>query len=284
MEIQSLKKNNRLGRGLDSLLGPVSRTEIRVLSLDIEKIIPNKKQPRKHFEKTELEGLSQSIKNGGVLQPILVQPRGNTYEIISGERRWRAATQAGLHKIPAIIKNPKPKEASLWALIENLQRSDLSPLEEARAYKMILQEQGVSQEELAKSLGISRSSLTNSLRLFQLDPKVQGYLEKGQISFSQAKEILSFKNPKEQRDLAERCIKESLTVRSLVKLQKKRSPSKKRKTLPIWISKSLHRLEQIFFRKVQIDISSKQRGKVSFVFNSEEELKDLLDKLGRVKK
>ena len=284
MEIQSLKKNNRLGRGLDSLLGPSPRTEIRVLSLDIEKVFPNKSQPRKHFEKTSLDGLSQSIKNHGVLQPLLVQSKGDGYEIIAGERRWRAATQAGLHKIPVIVKNPKPKESSLWALLENIQRKDLNPLEEARAYKIILQERGIGQEELSKALGFPRSSLANSLRLLQLDPKVQKYLETQQISFSQAKEILSLKNPKEQREAAERCIKGKLTVRSLVKIYKKRVPSKKQKSLPLWISKSISHVEQIFSRKIKIDFSSKQKGKLSFIFNSEEDLRDLLDKLWRIKK
>ncbi len=284
MEIQSLKKNDRLGRGLDSLLGPSSKTSLQVLLLGIEKIFPNQSQPRKKFEKADLEGLCQSIKNHGVLQPILVQAKGGSYEIIAGERRWRAATQAGLHKIPAIVKTPKPKEAPLWALLENLQRKDLNPLEEARAYKTLLQEQKLSQEELAKTLGLSRSSLTNSLRLLQLDQKVQEFLEQGQISFSQAKEILSFKDPKKQRELARQCIKGGLTVRSLVGLYKKTKTSKKQKLLPPWVSKSLSRLEQIFFRKVRLDFSSQQKGKLSFTFDSEEELKDLLSKLQEIRK
>jgi len=278
MEFQSLKKNSRLGRGLDSLLGPP--IELKALSLDIEKIHPNQHQPRRHFEAKDLEGLQESIKNHGVLQPILVQAKGEHYEIIAGERRWRAALKAGLHKIPAIVKNPTKQEAPLWALLENLQRKDLNPLEEAKAYKMILESQGIKQSDLAKTLGISRSALTNSLRLLKLDKQVQNHLEQGQISLSQAKELLSLKSLEQQRQLASKCIQKKLTVRSLVKIQKTKT-----QPLPYWVTQSLSRLEQIFFRKVQIKMPSNQKqGRLSFVFHSEEELKDLLKKLGETKK
>ncbi|MGI9548356.1 MAG: ParB/RepB/Spo0J family partition protein [Bdellovibrionales bacterium] len=278
METQSVNKKNRLGRGLDSLLGPSLSSEQQVLSLDIEKVFPNKKQPRKDFDKAGIEALSKTIKKEGVLSPILVQAKGENYEIIAGERRWRASLQAGMHKIPAIIKSPKAGEAPLWALIENLQREDLNPIEQARAYELILKEQGLNQEKLAQAVGVSRSSLTNSLRLLQLDPKVQEYIEVGKISFGQAKEILKEKNQQKQRKLAEQCTQNKLTVRSLAGLGRKKKPAKA--TIPFWVSKSLSRLEKIFSNRVQIDFSSRQKGKISFTFHSEEELKGLLNKLG----
>ena len=278
METQSVNKKTRLGRGLDSLLGPSISSHLQVLSLDIEKVAPNKKQPRKEFDKKSLEELSQSIKKQGLLQPILVQAKGENYEIIAGERRWRASLQAGMHKISAIVKSPNPGEAAIWALIENTQREDLNPIEEARAYEGVLKEQNLNQEKLAQMMGISRSSLANSLRLLHLDSKVQAHIETGKISFSQAKEILKEKDQQKQRKLAEQCIQNKLTVRSLVGLSRKKRPTKA--SIPFWVSKSLSRLEKIFSNRVQIDFSSRQKGKISFTFHSEEELKGLLNKLG----
>ena len=207
-------KKNRLGRGLDVLLGSPKEGH-QVLSLDIEKVYPNRAQPRKDFDKESLEELCASIKKNGVLQPILVQKLGDKYQIIAGERRWRAVCMAGLHKIPALVKTPDSGQKSVWALIENLQREDLNPMEKARAFKKIIDEENVSQEALAVSLGQSRSSLTNFLRLLQLDGEVQELVEAKKISFAQAREILSFKSPKKQREIAKACLKKNLTVRDI---------------------------------------------------------------------
>ena len=268
-------KNNRLGRGLDALLGPANKGLHPNLLLDIEKIQPNKKQPRTAFDKKSIEKLSASIKANGVLQPILVQKKGESYQIIAGERRWRAAGLAGLRKIPAIIREPKPEQKALWALIENMQREDLNPIETAKAFKKIMDENHFSQEVLAKKLGLARPSLTNSLRLLQLDQEVQQLVEDKKISFAQARELLRFKSPKEQREMARRAIKKSLTVKNLSsKAAKKHSE----KHLPFWAKKALSHLEKRFSQKLNLNYS-KGKGRLTFSFRSEAELKNLLNQL-----
>ena len=267
-------KNNRLGRGLSALLGS-SQDSYQVLSLDIEKIYPKKDQPRTIFDKEKLKELCESIKKNGVLQPILVQKKGNDYQIIVGERRWRAVCMAGLRKIPAIVKNPEPYQSSLWALIENIQRENLSPIEEARAIRQIMDEKNLSQETLAKSLGRSRSSLANSLRLLNLDPEVQQMVETKKISFAQARELLRFKSPKEQRKMARVCLKRSLTVKSLSREARRKNSENDR---PFWVEKILSHLERQFSRRLRLDYS-KGRGRLIFSFQSEAELKTLLNRL-----
>ena len=274
MEKKSFEKRNRLGRGLDSLLGPPSQKRgEEVLNLDIERVFPNENQPRKHFSVKEIEELSLSIARHGLLQPILVCPKGENYQIIAGERRWRATQKAGLHKIPAIVKRPSSKEETLWSLLENLQRSDLNPVEEAKAYKKLMEEEALTQEELAQALGRSRASVANQLRLLALDSQVQQWLSEGHLTFSQAREILKVKSPKEQRRLAKQCMGEKLTVRSL-----DRRVSKKTFPFPSWVEPSLLELRKKHGLNIRLDYR-KGKGKLSFLFGSEEELKNLMDRL-----
>ena len=268
-------KNNRLGRGLDALLSPVNKGLYPNLLLDIEKIQPSKQQPRTVFDTKNIEKLSASIKANGVLQPILVQKKGESYQIIAGERRWRAAGLAGLQKIPAIIREPKPEQKALWALIENMQREDLNPIEEAKAFKKIMDENHFSQEVLAKKLGLARPSLTNSLRLLQLDQEVQQLVENKKISFAQARELLRFKSPKEQREMAQRAINKSLTVKNL---SSKAAKKYKEKHLPFWAKKALSHLEKRFSQKLNLNYS-KGKGRLTFSFRSEAELKNILNQL-----
>lgn len=273
MKKKAFGKQSRLGRGLDSLLGPSMPLGQEVLSLDIERILPNENQPRKYFPKQALEELSLSIAKHGLLQPLLVRPFGENYQIIAGERRWRAAGKAGLHKVPVIVRHPDSIEETLWALLENIQRSDLNPLEEAKAYKKLMREQGLTQEELAEALGRARTSIANQLRLLTLDSKVQEWLAKGQLNFSQAREILKEKLPQNQRQLARKCMGEKLTVRGL----SRKLPSKKISP-PVWIESSLLELRKSYDWNVHLDYR-KGKGKLSFPFNSEKDLKNLLDKL-----
>ena len=265
----SSSKARRLGRGLDVLLGPApSKSE--VLLLDIEKVYPNKNQPRKRFEKQALLELSQSIKENGILQAILVKKTEEGYQIIAGERRWRAAGLAGLKNIPALLKTESAKkESHLWALVENLQRENLNPMEQAQALKKILIETGESQESLAQNLGVSRSSLANSLRLLNLDPEVQQLVFEKKLSFSQARELLQFKDFKKQREMARACLKQSLPVRKI-------AAKKKKSSLPFWIHKTVSEIEKIWNRSLKLKYS-KGKGSLSFSFKSEEELKKLLD-------
>ena len=264
----------RLGRGLDSLLGPSSSSSDSVLNLDIERVFPNENQPRKHFPARELEELAASIARHGLLQPILVRPFGENYQIIAGERRWRAVQKAGLHKIPAIVKQARVKEQTLWALLENLQRSDLNSMEEAKAYKNLLTEEGLTQEELAASLGRSRASVANLLRLLRLDPQVQTWLAEGLLTFSQAREILKAKSGTKQRQLAKQCMQRGLTVRSLSRKLSKKPP----RPSPPWLESSLSELREKYDWNIHLNYK-KAKGKISFPFKSEKELKILLDRL-----
>ena len=257
-----IDKNSRLGRGLDVLLGP-SKDEGQVLLLDVEKLYPDKNQPRKLFDKESLKRLSDSIKSNGLLQPILVQKVADQYQIIAGERRWRAACLAGQHKVPVILKKPAVHQSSLWALIENLQREDLNPIEEARAFKKVMESHKISQESLAKTLGRSRSSLANSLRLLQLDEEVQKLVETRKLSFAQARELLRFKSPKEQREMARACLRKSLTVKNL---SLKAGGKKSKDDPPFWAKKILSHLEREFSQKLHLNYS-KGRGRLAFFFS-----------------
>ena len=265
----SQAKRNRLGRGLDVLLGP-SPSKSEVLLLDIEKAFPNKNQPRKNFEKQALLELSESIKEHGVLQAILVKKTEEGYQIIAGERRWRAACMAGLKKVPAVLKkSTTKKEIDLWALVENLQREDLNPMEQAQAIQKIMEESQWNQEILAKRLGLSRPSLANSLRLLNLDPEVQQLVSDKKLSFSQARELLQFKEPKKQREMAQACLKKSLTVRKI-------AVKKQKSSLPFWIRKNLSDLEKTWNYPTKLKYFN-GKGSLSFSFKTEEELKGLLD-------
>ena len=265
------KDKDRLGRGLDFLLGPVD-SKNQILFLDIEKIHPNKEQPRKSFDKETLQGLAQSIQKNGILQAILVEKKGEGYQIIVGERRWRASCLAGLKKIPAILKaNVEKQDTALWALVENLQREDLNPIEQAHAFKKIMSETAWGQEVLAEKLGLARSSLANSLRLLNLDTEVQELVKEKKLSFSQARELLKFKDFKRQREMARLCLKKSLTVQKLKGTQKKSEQ-------PFWIKKILSQLEKKFSQNLKLTYF-KGKGSLSFSFKSEAELKQVLNQL-----
>ena len=281
MEFQNLEKNDRLGRGLSALLGPEHREGARVLSIDIDKIHPAKNQPRKRFEESALEELALSIKKHGVLQPILVKKDGAGYEIIAGERRWRAVARAGLHKIPALIKAPEKNEDHFWTLAENLQREDLNPIETARACAHILKAHNLNKQQLADLLGKKRPTLVNVLRLLQLSPAVQKQISEGRLSLGLAKELLRVQNPEEQTALGEKCFKERWTVQKLrAALESAEKPKVNRsgKAPPPWTKALTARLEKRFSRRVSLSFK-KGKGQISFPFQSEKELKTLVEKL-----
>ena len=273
MNALNKKNKDRLGRGLDFLLGPAD-PKSQILFLDIEKVHPNKEQPRKDFDKESLKDLAQSIQKNGILQAILVEKKGETYQIIAGERRWRACCLAGLKKIPAVLKaKAEKRDLSLWALIENLQREDLNPIEQALAFQKIMIESGWGQEVLAEKLALSRSSLANTLRLLNLAPEVQNLVREKKLSFSQARELLKFKDFKKQKEMAELCLKKSLTVR---KLSKQKSES------PFWLKKTVAQLEKRFSRKLKLTYFN-GKGALSFSFKNDKELKEALNQLLEVK-
>ena len=209
-----------LGRGLQTLIpvgGAVGRDEVEDVPLSL--VSPNPFQPRRAFDEAELEELANSVKAKGVLQPILVRKLGDGgYELIVGERRWRAAKLAGLKKIPAIVRPATDAEAMEMALIENLQRKDLNPVEAARAYQRLMKEFGLTQETVARTLGKERPSIANTVRLLSLQPEVQAWVESDQLSLGHAKVLLAVSDPEQQVRLGRRAVTERLSVRDLERL------------------------------------------------------------------
>ena len=205
-----------LGKGLGSLMG-TAEAETAALepdsNLKISQIVPNKDQPRKLFKEAELSELSDSIKQNGILQPLLVRKKGTKYEIVAGERRYQAAKLAGLEEVPVIIKDISDAEVFKLALIENLQRADLSPLEEARGYKQLIKERSLTQDEVAKLVSKSRSAVTNTLRLLDLPEEVQQFVEDGLITAGHARAILAVPSPEGRVKLAQKVVDEKLSVR-----------------------------------------------------------------------
>ncbi|NNU15724.1 ParB/RepB/Spo0J family partition protein [Parvularcula sp. ZS-1/3] len=207
-----------LGRGLEAILGDVPQAEPRggVDEINISDIAPDKDQPRKQFDEAELAALAESVGSRGVLQPILVRPKaGGQYTIIAGERRWRAAQRAGLHKIPALIKDVEEGASAEIALIENVQRVDLNPMEEADGYQLLADRYGKRAGEIAEAVGKSRSHVANMLRLVALPVEVRGMVTAGELSMGHARALLSAEKPIE---LAKRVVKEDLSVRATEKL------------------------------------------------------------------
>ena len=211
-----------LGRGLSALFNPASPLENDLLELGIEQIEPNPEQPRRAFNDATLEELAQSIRANGVIQPIIVRRLGESFQIVAGERRWRAAQRAGLLKVPAVIRDIKEEEVLALSLIENIQREELNPIEEAAAYKNLIEQLGLTQEEVARQVGKDRSSITNSMRLLRLPQAVQRMVEGGQLSMGHARALLALDSEEGQIELAGRVAREGLSVREverLVKLQ-----------------------------------------------------------------
>lgn len=208
------KARRGLGRGLEALLPALEiREGERVADLPIDQIDPNPYQPRKVFDEDKIGELAASIREHGVLQPIIVRPREGRYQLVAGERRWRAAREAGLTLIPGVIRDFSDTELMEIALIENIQRQDLNPMEEARAYKALMDNAGLTQETLAARLGKSRPAVANMLRLLHLDAEVQAYVESGRLSMGHARALLAISSQLQQRQIGQRIIKEGLNVR-----------------------------------------------------------------------
>ncbi|MDD4843835.1 MAG: ParB/RepB/Spo0J family partition protein [Anaerotignum sp.] len=259
-----------------------------VWELDINMIEPNRKQPRKFFEETALEELATSIQAYGVIQPIIVRKNGEYYEIIAGERRWRAAKICGLKKIPVIEKKWEDAEAFEAALVENLQREDLNPIEEAESYHRLQEIFGLSQEQISAKVGKSRSAVTNSLRLLQLDARVLNFVIENKLTGGHARALLSMTDKEHQFELAEYVIEEELSVRAteaLVKaeLNKKEKPKKeKNETISNANQKAVeNELKTIFSTKVHIN-QMKNKGKIEITYYSQEDLDRLLTIMKRM--
>ncbi len=293
-----------LGKGLDSLipnaLGETkTKKETTVKSktetteekepqtlVKITKVEPNREQPRKNFDEDALQELADSIKQFGLLQPILVQDRKDYYEIIAGERRWRAAKLAGLKEVPVIIRNYTEQEIVEISLIENIQREDLNPIEEAQAYKRLLTEFHLKQDEVAERVSKSRAAVTNSIRLLKLNEEVQRMVVDEMISTGHARALLAVENPEEQYNLAQRIFDEKLSVRDVEKLVKNlHKPAKLKKvddkTMQVIYQDIEEKLKQKLGRKVIVTSKGEGSGKIEIEFYNHEDLDRLLDVLNK---
>ena len=280
-----------LGKGLGALLGDfteVSTDQSPYRLLPIYKVEPNPDQPRQDFDQEELEALAASIMEHGIVQPLTVRESGSGYyQIIAGERRWRAARLANLNEVPAVIIEADDKKAMELALIENLQRQDLNPVEEALGYQSLMADYGLTQEETANRVGKSRPAVANALRLLNLCPEVLSVLRKGAISAGHARAILTLKDPKQQQEVAQKICALDLSVRQaemLCKNMGKPAPAKKTPDMTIdYVAECEKSLSKQLGRGVKI-VNGKRKGKFELEFYGQEDLQNLLDalmKLGR---
>ncbi len=290
-------KRGGLGKGLDSLIPegktkPISNSSKPVEKepktieqlVKISRIEPNREQPRRHFEEDALLELADSIKQFGVLQPLLVQKKGDFYEIIAGERRWRAAKLAGIKEVPVIIKDYTEQEIVEIALIENIQRENLNAIEEAMAYKRLLTEFNLKQDEVAERVSKSRTAVTNSMRLLKLDDKIQQMIVDDMISTGHARALLAIEDKEEQYNLATRIFDEKLSVREVEAIiRQMKNPKVPKATKAIensFIYKDLEeKMISAIGTKVSVNQKGKGKGKIEIEYYSEAELERIFDLL-----
>ena len=300
-------KKGGFGKGLDSLITKKESREdatqttekkrdeksIEGIIVNINKVEPNREQPRKNFDEDALVELSESIKQFGVLQPLLVQDKKDYYEIIAGERRWRAAKLAGLKEVPVIIKDLTDIEIVEYALIENIQRENLNPIEEAFAYKRLLTEFNLKQDEVAERVSKSRTAVTNSMRLLKLDERVQQMVIDDMISTGHARALLGIEDKEKQFATAQKIFDEKLSVRETEKLVKK---IQKEKDTPETAKKELdpqltticrdleEKMKHILGTKVAINQKDDKKGKIEIEYYSMDELDRIIDLFGTIQK
>lgn len=293
-------KKSGLGKGLDALIpaspkksaaqpqksikqdqnsGKSEKNGVEMLK--ITEIEPNREQPRKKFDEDSLLELADSIKQFGVIQPLIVQKRDNYYEIIAGERRWRAAKQAGVKEVPVIIKDYTNQEIMEISLIENIQREDLNPIEEALAYKRLLDEYHLKQDEVAEKVSKSRTTVTNSIRLLKLDKRVQQMVIDDMISTGHARCLISLEDLDLQYHIATRVFDEKLSVRETEKLmrdlQKEKAPKGKSEKVNSFIYKDIEeKIKAILGTKVTVDHRANNKGKISIEYYSNDELERIV--------
>ena len=278
--------NRRLGKGLgelfggdiDKVLDEITNNEKASSSeISISEIRTNPYQPRKVFDPEKLAELAESIREHGVFQPILVRRAIEGYELVAGERRLRAAKLAELQQIPAIVVDFNDTQMMEVSLLENIQREDLSPIEEAEAFKQLVDKVGYTQEELAKRVGKSRTYVTNSLRLLKLPYEVKEMVRKGELSYGQARTILSVEGEERQKALARRAVKEGLTVRQLEKLAARKIVVRKELKKDPYLEEVRHRVEDILGTSVEVG-----KKAMTIRYNSTEDLNRILEKLGAI--
>ena len=298
-------KKSGLGKGLDALIpagnkkAPVKKETEPVIiekivekkgveTLKITEVEPNREQPRKNFNEDALLELSDSIKQYGVIQPLIVQKKGDHYEIIAGERRWRAAKMAGIKEIPVIIKDYSDQQVMEISLIENIQREDLNPIEEAMAYQNLMEEFHLKQDEIAEKVSKSRTAVTNSMRLLKLDKRVQQMMIDDMISAGHARTLITIEDPDVQYNIATKIFDEKLSVREtekMVKLiQKPEVKKEKAEKVNSFIYKDIEeKIKAILGTKVTVDHRSNNKGRISIEYYSNDELERILFLLESIK-
>lgn len=277
-----------LGKGLGALISSAEFTgdSEGLKELKINEIEPNVNQPRKHFDDEKLTQLSESIKQHGIVQPIIVKKENDVYRIVAGERRWRAARLAGLSTVPVVIRELTNKQVMEIALIENIQREDLNPIEEAEAYEKLIGEYSLTQEEISNIIGKSRSAVANSLRLLNLQEKIRNYVINDEISSGHARALLSIEDKELQKKVAQEIIEKSLNVRETEKLVKKYL-SKNDKVKIVKRNEEIiqieDKLKSIFGTKVSL-INNNKKGKIMIEYYSVSELERLLELIENIGK
>lgn len=277
-------KKRVLGKGLDALF-PLPVSEGQPQQLDIDQLAPNPRQPRMHFNSAGLEDLAASIRENGIVQPIVVREQGERYEIVAGERRWRAAQKAGLLKVPVVVMEVADDKMLELALLENIQREDLNPVEEARAYKLLIEDQGLRQEDLARRLGKARTTITNAIRLLGLPEPIQVLLEESKLSAGQARPLLALADPATQAQLAGIVAARELSAREVERLvarmqQAAAAPRRQAAPDPHLIAAE-ERLCRRLGARVRI-VAGKRGGQIVIHYASSDELDRLYETLNRI--
>ena len=313
-----MAKNKGLGRGLDALFAdaaPITEEikdpaltavpgktasvpnadaaeeEDRILYIDINDIRPNSAQPRTHFDEEKLAELASSIKTNGVIQPLIVRESANGYELVAGERRWRASRQAGLKTVPCIVRNFDDRQNAIVAIIENMQREDLNPIEEARGLKSMTEKYGFTQEQVSESLGRSRTYITNSIRLLKLPEEIQQYVSSGQMSAAHGRTIINIPDKAKQKEIADKIIRNDLSVRATERLaekvkdelrperkKRKKKTSEEDKARTAEIEAVERELMTLTGTRVHI-VGDGNKGKIEMEYYSLDELNRLIDAL-----
>lgn len=268
-------KKKGLGRGLSSLLKEDDFiTDENLLTVDLDKLKAREDQPRKNFDDDSLEELANSIKADGVIQPIVVRKVGDKYEIIAGERRFRASKLAGLEKVPIIVKNVSDRKARELALVENIQREDLNPIEEAISLKTLMEEYKLTQQELSDIVGKSRSYIANNLRLLNLSDYIKDYLIRGELSPSQGRTLLSLETEEERKKYLDKLLVKEVNIRDV----EKKAKQSKNKTEDIFIKDICERLTEVLDAKVKIH-EKKKGGQIEISYLNDADLQRIIDSL-----
>ncbi|WP_149452962.1 ParB/RepB/Spo0J family partition protein [Pasteuria penetrans] len=279
------RQSAALGRGLDSLLPSEGE---KIFSVAVANLCPNPYQPRTHFDEGQLVELAESIRKHGILQPLIVRKKSVGYEIVAGERRFRAAKMAGLETVPAVVRILHEEQMMEIALIENVQRADLNPIEVAHGYRLLMENCGLKQEELAERTGMSRSHVANTLRLLQLPKEVQGYVSSGSLTMGHARAILSVRGEEKQRVLAERVMDKGISVRQLESLIQGQVAGDQRtegvleeKSPPLQLSSYENFFQDLWGIPVQLRYkkTKKKTGGIDIVYHSKEEIDRIVEDL-----